>query len=335
MSDSYLEEARKSLRRIRSENISDIGQRARLGESFNFEETIPHLDSIKRLFLSIEEAYLTEIASQQHQIVRERADSLFHLIESVRNFDEKQSNISAARQAIIDSIKNSYQEYFNQLSPIIAFLASRARDFTKLEQDYRATVQAIKDQSAEVARYTESTKLEVTEILDEIRRTAAESGVSQQAYYFNEEAKKHDEEARNWRNITIIALVCVLIFGVLSMFLHKIELLRPSNTFDAVALGTSKIFVFVILSYLVFLAAKNFLSHKHNAIVNRHRLNALLTFNALVSAANSTENRDVILSYAASCIFSPQETGYARSSVPPDHSPSILQALPRISATPS
>ena len=83
---------------------------------------------------------------------------------------------------------------------------------------------------------------------------------------------------------------------------------------------------------MLFLCARNFLSHKHNAIVNKHRQNALLTFNALVDAAKSEDRRDVVLTYAASCIFSPQDTGYAKSSggVSAEAPLNLIQAMPRL-----
>jgi hypothetical protein len=97
-------------------------------------------------------------------------------------------------------------------------------------------------------------------------------------------------------------------------------------------LGLSKILIFAVLAYMLLLCARNFLSHKHNAIVNKHRQNALLTFNALVAAAGTEERRDVILTYAAACIFSPQDTGYTKAGAGPQSEMplNIIQALPKL-----
>jgi hypothetical protein len=61
---------------------------------------------------------------------------------------------------------------------------------------------------------------------------------------------------------------------------------------------------------MLFLSARNFLNHKHNAIVNRHRQNALMTHRALIEAAGDHGIREAIMVQAAGCIFSPQNTGY-------------------------
>ncbi len=72
------------------------------------------------------------------------------------------------------------------------------------------------------------------------------------------------------------------------------------------------------------------MSHKHNEIVNRHRQNALATFTTLADATSDAASSDIVLSHAASCIFSPQETGYAKQdSVSSDKVPG-LQIIPRI-----
>ena len=102
------------------------------------------------------------------------------------------------------------------------------------------------------------------------------------------------------------------IYGVASFFIAKVPLLEPSDTYQSIQLGVSKILIFAVISFMLYLSARSYLSHKHNAIVNRHRQNSLLTYRALVDAAGSSENREVILTHAAACIYGPQPTGYSQ-----------------------
>ena len=60
-----------------------------------------------------------------------------------------------------------------------------------------------------------------------------------------------------------------------------------SQTYVLIA---DKILFFAILSYMLSLSARNFMSHKHNAVVNRHRHKALKTFKALADAASNDGN---------------------------------------------
>ena len=53
---------------------------------------------------------------------------------------------------------------------------------------------------------------------------------------------------------------------------------------------------------MLYLATKNYLAHKHNAVINKHRQNALMTYKALVDAAKDATNKEVILMHASACI---------------------------------
>jgi hypothetical protein len=116
---------------------------------------------------------------------------------------------------------------------------------------------------------------------------------------------------------------------VVALFIHKIPYFIPQNTYEAVQLSISKSLIFAVIAYLLILCGRNFLSHKHNAIVNKHRQNALLTFKALVDAAGSEQNRDIVLTHAASCIFSPQETGYTKGSQQTNVT-GLVETIPRL-----
>jgi hypothetical protein len=141
----------------------------------------------------------------------------------------------------------------------------------------------------------------------------------------------HKRESDKWRKYTIRTAIALGLYAVVTMFLHKIPGLMPDSTYDSIQLAVSKVLIFAVLGYMVLLCARNFLSHKHNEIVNKHRQNALLTFKALVDAGGKAENRDVVLTYAAACIFSPQDTGYSRSAESgKGETLNIVQALPKL-----
>ena len=56
------------------------------------------------------------------------------------------------------------------------------------------------------------------------------------------------------------------------------------------------------------------MANRHNYAINKHKQNSILT---LVNFVNSTElqdKKDIILTYAANCIYSQQETGFNNQS---------------------
>lgn len=116
--------------------------------------------------------------------------------------------------------------------------------------------------------------------------------------------------------------------GTLRTLCERLYWIKPSKNAEMFQLITSKVLIFTVLGYLLIMAAKNYTTHKHNAVVNRHRQNAVLTYQALVAAAENSGTQDIVLAHAASCIFSPQETGFAHGKGDTGSGPkSVLELL--------
>jgi hypothetical protein len=151
--------------------------------------------------------------------------------------------------------------------------------------------------------------------------------VSQQASYFKDEAEQQETLAEKWLTRTYWSAAGVGLFAIFSLFLHKWGWIKPGDTPEMLQLISSKVLIFAVLAYLLLLAARNYTMHKHNAVVNRHRQNALLTYRALVEAAGDDGTEDIVLAHAASCIFSPQETGFSNSRNDSSGSKSVLELM--------
>lgn len=329
---TVLDEARKSLSRVQQFNTADLSRVAQLGDTLNFSDAIAPADRLVRLFRQFPIDFLDELPEQQLQSLRQHADAFYNILTQIIEFSVTQPDPYNTRNNIIQQLTEIYQNQFNQLHPIISYGATRQRDFAAMEQDFRAKMQRADDTAAEEMKKLQALNQDAQRVLDEVRKVAAEQGVSQEAIYFQKESSDHDAAATQWRNRTIYVATALGAYALLSAFVHKWEWIAPKDSFQAFQLGLSKVLIFAVLAYMLLLCARNFLAHTHNAIVNRHRQNALLTFNALVEAAGNDERRDVILTYAASCIFSPQDTGYIKSGggTPADMPLNIIQALPKL-----
>lgn len=324
-----LSAAQASLERMQNFDTSQL-ERDELGKSFNFRSAIEPADRLKGLFQKVPLGSLNEFPDQQLDKIQKQADSVFNLLEQVEGFDETQANATEARNGIIQSIKDVYQNAFNTLMPFISYGVARTVDFQTLESDGRAVLQSIKDQTDGALKEIDESKSEASNVLDEIKRTAAEQGVSQQAHYFSEEATHHDTEASKWKTTTQRWAAALIIYGIVSFFLHKIPVIAPSGVPEAIIFVASKILIFAVLTYMLILSARNFLSHKHNAVVNKHRQNALMTFNALVNAGQGKETQDIVLSHASACIFTAQDTGYTKhGGSNSGQMPNIIDMIPK------
>ncbi|MCZ8186187.1 MAG: hypothetical protein O9308_07385 [Beijerinckiaceae bacterium] len=332
MSSAAVENCRQSVERIQLFDVLALVRKEDLGQ-LSFANAVDPAKRIVDFFKIIPVDHLNELPDSQADELRRHADHVFSVFDSILNFSALH-NSASDRDSLIEALKNSYDPIFNSLFHLVSFLTSRQKDFASLERDARAAAQAAKDVAEALKLDLQKSKETADQILSDIRTTASEQGVSQKAIYFKSEAITHAQEANKWKNITI-GLSCLMAgFATLSFFLHKIPILSPNNVFETTQIIFGKVLIAASIGYMLALSAKNFLSHKHNEVVNKHRQNALLTFNALVDATKDDGKRDVILQNAASCIFMPQETGYAKGGSSNDTGTvKLIEIAPKVSST--
>ena len=308
-----------SLKRIQEFDPQTLSRSADLG-SANFATLVPPAERLISLYRQIPLTILDNFPPANLSQIAQLADALYHVFQQVISYNIETGNLSQTRASTLQQLTDAYPNAFTILHPYISYSAAQSGDFQRLERDGRAAVQKINDLTADLLGKIESTERQANEALQAAQRAAREQGVSQQAVYFRDAANDHDVEAEVWRERTMKLSIGLGLYAVATVFAHKLPWLKPNDSLESAQLITSKLLIFAVISYMLILAARNFLSHKHNAIVNRHRQNALMTFNALATAASETGAKDIILTHAASCIFAPQETGYAKSASSQDSS---------------
>ena len=245
--------------------------------------------------------------------VRQSADQAIAYFQQILSFDvSSASNFGQQRQQLVQQIVAHYDATWPTLQPFVSYGAARTADLGRLEKDGRDAISAIRTETASILEQLKQDAAAGRSLLDEVRKVAAEQGVSQQAIYFQQEAVRHETAATKWRTATIWIAIGVGAYAVAAMFAHHIPWLDPKDASESAQIITGKVLVFAVLAYMLLLSARNFLAHVHNGIVNRHRQNALLTFTAMTGAGGSPAARDIVLGYAAACIYAPQETGYAK-----------------------
>lgn len=331
-SKELIDETREALVRVQAFDTTNLVREAELGKKFAMREAVAPAKKVIELFKLISPTQLEFFPDAQLTAIRDQANAFYSLLEEIESFDveEASPNPSDAKDALIDRLGQQFQPVFNVLFPLVSFANIRSLDFAKLERDARAATQAAKDSVTASLADIEAGKQNMETLVSEARALAAEQGVSKQAIHFKTEADSHKVEADNWRRYTILTAVGLAAYAVGSLFIHHVPGLNADTPYRAVQIGISKVLVFAVIAYMLFLCARNFLSHKHNEIVNRHRQNALATFTALAEATSDAASSDIVLSHAAACIFSPQETGYTKHEGAHVEGVPTLQIVPRV-----
>lgn len=312
MASPELDNARAQLKKVQDFDVSTLERQEDLGK-FNFAAAVGPAARLVELFRRIPQKALDDFPVPILNQVKQFADQVIAYFQQILAFDmQSASNPGQQRTQLIQQIASYYDQIWPTLHPYVSYGAARTADLGRLENEGREAIAGIRKETDSIVDQLRKDAATGKDLLDEVRRVAAEQGVSQQAIYFQQEADRHEQAAKTWRTATIWIAVGVGLYAFATMFAHLIPGLDAKDASASAQIITGKVLVFAVLAYMLLLSARNFLAHVHNGIVNRHRQNALLTFKAMTEAGGSPAARDIVLGQAAACIYAPQETGYTR-----------------------
>lgn len=310
---SIQESTYEALNRVQQFDASSLSREDDLGKQMSFSQAVVPAEALINIYKRIPLTALEDFSDSQLNAISGQAQADFNVFKQILDFNAQAADAASTRTNILSTLKSRRDQLFDQLWQYVAYGVARITDTSLLETQARATIQSIKDQSAKLTEQLNSAKTDADNALAAIRAVASEQGVSQQAIYFKQEVEDQEALAVKWLGYIYKIAAAVGVFAVLSLFLHKIEWIKPESNAEMFQLISSKFLIFAVLGYLLVMASKNYTNHKHNAVVNRHRQNALLTYRALAEASANKGTEDIVLAHAASCIFSPQETGFGHS----------------------
>lgn len=308
-----LENTRAALDRVQQFDVSTLSREDDLGKQLNFSEAVALSQALVDIYRRIPLSTLDDFSDTQLNVIGQQAKADFNVFKQILEFNATTQDAANIRTNIINTLRARRDQLFDQLWHYVAYGIARITDTTLLETQARATIQSIRDQSEKLTSQLFEAKDSADTALAEIRAVAAEQGVSQQAVHFKNEVEEQEALAATWLKYTYWFAAAVGGFAIVSLFLHKIDWIRPESPSEMFQLISSKLLIFAVLGYLLLMASRNYSTHKHNAVVNRHRQNALLTYRSLVEASGGAGTEDIVLAHAASCIFAPQETGFSHS----------------------
>lgn len=306
------ESAKDALREIRDFDVNSLARIEELGTRSNFSEVVQYALKVQEYYGRLSYEVVDTLPDAEADTIIGLAEESYRKWDNIIQFDPD-SGSGVGREGLIEEVKQDYNSIFSSLLPLTNYCSSVLVDVQQLETIWRKKIEEFDaTNEAHISRMGES-ETRVSEMVENIRVASAEVGVSQQAIYYKDEGDYHNNWAWIWSGITLFSIIVLVSYC--GMLLLKPDWFAPNGDdirYD-IQFIVGKVLLFGVLSYVVYLSARNFLSHRHNAIVNRQRQNALLTFEALVQASGNEESRDIILNHAAACIFSPQSTGYTKS----------------------
>lgn len=322
-----IEETKKALIRMQEFDVETLPRIKDLGTSMSFDGAVKPASELIHLYNQLPREALDSFSTKQLTSVKSICSSDFNVLNEVLKFVP--GSTVETRDAIVNNICKRYDPAFDVLHPVISYSVRKSTDFAKLETDARAAFQSIEDKANALEVSMERHEEQAKKVLENIQKMSAEQGVSQQASYFNSEAASHSRASIIWL-ITTVSLAVVLVIAAVKFLDWNVDLQAKNvdQMYGIVQLTVSKLLVFATLSFLLGMAAKNYMANKHNEVINKHRENALKTYTALVDAAGDEANRDIVLTKAAESIFSTQSTGFGKGESSDGKALSMLSIAP-------
>ena len=232
-------------------------------------------------------------------------------------WDINPSTSKEAHTEVLQQIFRFSDEVKRQLGQVVTYLKSKKSE--QLETQVNTTVaEAVEELKAEAdllqkhreeAEQNEATRQkEFAELKNKIEDKLAKETVSKHKAIFAKQAEEHLQASQRWLLATSGLIV---VFG--AVFYWLFEALRPGAT-ELIGVFQNvftKGFLLTLIYFVLNRFGKNYTAHKHLEIVNRHRQNALDTFDTFVeSAGENRETRDAVLLAATNAIFDANQSGY-------------------------
>ena len=282
-----------------------------LSPDINFKDAVPSFEEMLELCKQLNQRDVSRLPTQQLDTIDGAIKFLGGLLNKVRNFTLNQNTPGDVCQAIITEVQNAYDTVMNPLLLPLAFTATQATDYAKIEREAKGYQTTMKAEAEKLSEFITTTRAEAQSALDAVKEQAAEAGVSTNAQTFLTQAKQHKDMASKWAVGTIVmssvTLVAALAGLALAIYYH------PQGTAATIQFVVSKLIVLSTLSFGILWCARNYRAQKHNETLNKHRANSLMTFRAFVEGTSDDRVKDAILMQAAQAAFSGKSTGFDAS----------------------
>ncbi len=323
----HLDELSKTLAAMATLTPKGLVRREQLGDTLAFNDFEELFAAVLEIASLLEETSLDGVSEDALRQLSESANSVRKALAQIAAFNANDGG--PLRLQIANNLANEFNAFFRVATPVIAFKRNLGVDVAALEEetrDFAAEVQRNLGREFEAVRML---KEEAEETVEAVRDTAAKVGIAHHAEVFDNEATRHSRWALGWLLIT--ALIAA---GTARFAWWNVQQYAGSGNVDlpplevSIQLAVAKIVLFSVLYFALIGAARIYRAHRHNAVVNAHRRNALKTFQAFAKAASGDPDiKNAVLLKATETIFSHASTGYLAREPESQGSPQVLEII--------
>jgi hypothetical protein len=306
--EAIIAQAKTLLEELAAIKPTSLARTADLSRDINFSDAVPHFEDMLEIVKQLNERDINRLGHAQISQIVTACTQLKGFVDKVNNFTLNQNTPADVCKALIVSIQNAYDTIMEPLTLPLAFTATQATDYAKIEREAKGYHSTMKAEADRFISMIETYRKDAEKALNAVKEQAAEAGVSTNAQIFLGDSAAHSTVAKKWLIATIV--VSSVTFLVAAGFVVLSFFYSPSTTSGAIQYVVSKIILLSTLSFSIYWCAQNYKSQKHNETSNKHRANALMTFRTFVEGADDSRIKDAVLMHAAQAAFSNRQTGY-------------------------
>ncbi|UKN03440.1 hypothetical protein K6119_07930 [Paracrocinitomix mangrovi] len=325
------EQTEASLSRIHEANPESYIREKELGSLSNFKEIEGLINKILNLYGSINIEDVIDLPFDLQRAFTNHLNDALQRLQELAEYDPNQNN-AQRRTQLINNIESNYGNYYTHTLPVLVNKLLTGNDLEGRKGQLDNFISEYKSRLNKDATESQEKLQQIEKVLQNVEDSAAESGVVKYAELFADESSDHETKATKWLQASFWLIGIVIVAATLLILLFPDE---ESSTGEIVQYTITKVIILSSLFIALSICTRNYKAHKHNAVLNKHRQNALSTFETFVSAAGEDEpTKNAVLLEATHTIFSNQQTGYLMNGNDNEGPNKIVEIFKNVSSKP-
>ncbi len=322
--ETTLNQVKERLEKMLSYSIEELTRGEELGTQFSFKEIEEDFVKTIDLFKRVKEVNLQGVPYSLLNAINGQTNQAITYFDQVKTFDPTLNNAANTRTGLINNIQNKYDNYYTHSVPILSIGLLNSNDLSVERSKMNQLITELEKQRKEAELESEAKLKELNDILESAKSAATQVGVSKHSKVFQTESEFHEIESKKWLGYTTWVLVGIVVSAIGLAF---VGILFKDNA-EIVQFTITKVVVLTALFYGLSITNRNYKAHKHNAIMNKHRQNALSTFETFSSAESAdAQTKNAVLIETTHSIFSNQQTGYLKNDGESDSNSKIIEII--------
>ena len=269
------------------------------GVTVDLSDSIPVVERIVGVFRRVRDADLQAIPAVHRTQLANEINRTLGEFQRVQGLDPR----NQSPEDISSSLRNVYQKVYTNITTILAHVGTDPAGLDELKRQAETTVKGIAAVREQVSSMLEESKT----ALDQIKKAAAEAGVTEHAIIFDRAAKRHGTTKYIWLGTSAI-LAGVTLWLAWYMAGQVAERSLP----EAIQFVAARIILFGVLTYALVSCVRTYRAEAHNQVVNDHRYNAMRSFKLFTAASSDEATRNAVLMQTTQCIFSHRPSGFGQ-----------------------